>query len=684
MREIIVDNFAGGGGASTGIELATGVSVDVAINHDPAAVAMHRANHPETEHYCDDVWEVDPRDVAAGRPVGLVWLSPDCKHFSKAKGGKPVEKKIRGLAWVALRWAATVKPRVIMLENVEEFKTWGPVIPKRDPETGRILKRIPSGNDDIDDEIVVSAPGERVPYEQQIFMPDPKRKGITFNSFVNALRRHGYEVEWRELRACDYGAPTIRKRFFMIARRDGRPIVWPEPTHGDPASEAVRSGKLKPWRTAAEIIDWSIPCSSIFERARPLAENTLRRIARGIQRFVIDNPKPFVIKVNHSKDDAFRGQEIDEPMQTITATNGWGVVTPYITRIGQTGFGGDRMQYEATDPLTTITTKAEHLLVSPTLIQMGYGERPGQEPRALDLDKPVGTVVAGGNKFAVAEAVLAVPHITKFRGGATGHEMDEPLHTVTSGAGSARPAGAAHAMGMVTAFLAKHFGGNYTGPGSDLEEPLHTITTTDHNALVTAHIARHFGESVGSSMDDPVGTVTAGGGGKTALVTSNLIKLRGTCADGQPVTEPRPTITAGGNHVGEVRAFLLKYYGSADNGQKMDEPLHTVTTKDRFGLVTIEGTEYQIVDIGMRMLEPHELFAAQGFPPTYIIDRDADGKAYPKSAQVARCGNSVPPPFAEALVRANLPEMCTGAGKALAFEKYRPAADQRGQLQLSM
>jgi DNA (cytosine-5)-methyltransferase 1 len=629
MREIIVDNFAGGGGASTGIEMATGRSVDIAINHDPAAIAMHEVNHPETEHYCESVWDVDPRAVAAGRPVGLCWLSPDCKHFSKAKGGKPVEKKIRGLAWVALRWVAVVRPRVIMLENVEEFKTWGP--------------------------LVIGPDGKQ--------WPDPKQKGRTFNSFVNALRRHGYEVDWRELRACDYGAPTIRKRFFLIARRDGRPIVWPEPTHVDPESDEVKSGKLKPWRTAAEIIDWSIPCPSIFERSRPLAENTMRRIARGIQRFVIDNPKPFVVKVNHAYYQ-FRGQSLDEPMQTITAKNGWGVVTPYIARIGQTGFGGDRMQYEVTDPLTTVTTKAEHLLVtpvlgvntsghpgsppneplrtvttgnhhmlvSPTLIEIGYGEGPGQAPRAPGLHKPLGTVVAGGRKHA-----------------------------------------------MVAAFIAKHYGG-MTGVEADTPFPTITMRGTQ-NQLVTAHIARHFGESVGSPTDAPIGTTTAGGGGKSSLVTSHLIKLRGTCADGQPVTEPMPTVTAGGLHVGEVRAFLMKYYGSADNGQPMDEPLHTVTTKDRFGLVTIEGTEYQIIDIGMRMLEPHELFAAQGFPRNYIIDRDAKGNSYPKSAQVARCGNSVPPPFAEALVRSNLPELCTGAGRALTFERYREAA---GQLQLSI
>lgn len=460
LNELIIDNFAGGGGASTGIEAAISRPVDVAINHDPAAIAMHKANHPNTKHYCESIWEVDPREVANGRPVGLAWFSPDCKHFSKAKGGKPVDRNIRGLAWVAVRWAATVHPRVIMLENVEEFKTWGPLLP-----------------------------GGK---------PDPKQKGRTFNSFVNALKRYGYKVEWRELRACDYGAPTIRKRFFLIARCDGQPIVWPEPTHGDPKSPEVKSGKLKPWRTAAEIIDWSLPCPSIFTRKRPLAEKTMCRIAKGIQKFVIDKPEPFIIKDNHHGQE-FRGQAVDEPMQTITAKNGWGVVMPFIKR--------------------------------------------------------------------------------------------------------------------------------------------------------------ELGCSIGHSVNNPLGTITAGGMGKSQLVTSHLIKLRGKNI-GSPVTEPVHTITAGGLHIGEVRVFLLKYYG-ADVDLTLNNPLHTITTKDRFGLVTIQGEQYQIVDIGMRMLEPHELFAAQGFPKTYIIDRDCNGKRYSKAAQVARCGNAVPPPLAEALVRANLWEMCS-------------------------
>lgn len=400
--ELIVDNFAGGGGASTGIELATGRSVDIAINHDPAAIAMHRTNHPTTKHYCENVWDVDPVEACAGRPVGLAWFSPDCKHFSKAKGGKPVEKAIRGLAWVAIRWVKLVRPRVIILENVEEFTTWGPLIGNR---------------------------------------PDPTRKGQTFRRFVHALKRYGYRVEWNELRACDYGAPTIRKRFFLIARCDGLPIVWSEPTHGDPSTLFVASGILHPWRTAAEIIDWTIPCPSIYDRKKPLCENTMRRIARGLRKFVLEHPQPYIVD--------------------------------------------------------------DH--IAPFLIQY-HTEQSGKEVRGQAVDKP----------------------------------------------------------------------------------------------LMTADSSNRYG-----------------------LVT----------------------------------ALLIKYYGQGE-GQSLREPLHTITTKDRFGIVTVCGELYQITDIGMRMLTPRELFRAQGFPESYIIDRDADGRSYPKSAQVARCGNAVPPPFAEALVRANLPELC--------------------------
>lgn len=544
-HELIIDNFAGGGGASCGIEQALGRHVDVAINHDPEAVAMHEANHPQTKHYCESVWDVNPLEVTQGRPVGLAWFSPDCKHFSKAKGGKPVEKKIRGLAWIVLRWAALVRPRVIILENVEEFKTWGPLT-----DDGR---------------------------------PCPNRKGQTFRSFVRQLQEKGYAVETRELRACDYGAPTIRKRLFMIARCDGQPIVWPTPTHAAPDSEAVKQKALKPWRTAAECIDWSLPCPSIFERTKPLAENTLKRIARGLKRYVLESGDPFIVKCNHTSSrtvyDCFRGSAIDEPLKTITASHGMGLVAPYVTKF-RAGATGSSLK----DPLHTVTAGGEQArpgtgnamgLVVPTLIQTGYVERPGQAPRVPGLDKPLGTVVAGGAKHA-----------------------------------------------LVSSFLAKHFGGNYTGPGADLYEPTHTVTATDHHALVA----------------------------------SNLIKLRGT-SFAAATNEPLHTVSAGGLHHAEVRAFLIKYYSEGGQDQDCREPMHTVPTKDRLGLVTIAGQEYQIADIGMRMLEPHELYAAQGFPSDYIIAPTVAGKRLPKHAQVRMCGNSVCPPLAKAIVAANVPEL---------------------------
>lgn len=540
--ELIIDNFAGGGGASCGIELALGRHVDHAINHDPEAVAMHAMNHPQTEHHCESVWDVDPLALTQGRPVGLAWFSPDCKHFSKAKGGKPRDKKIRGLAWVAMRWAALVRPRVIMLENVEEFRTWGPVLSDGSP--------------------------------------CPQRKGQTFRSFVRQLEALGYVVEYRELRACDYGAPTIRKRLFLIARCDGRPIVWPEPTHSAPDSTVVLSGLRKPWRTAAECIDWSIPCPSIFERAKPLAEATQRRIARGIRRYVIDAADPFIVKVNHGY-DYFRGQPLGEPLQTITAKHGYGIVAPVLTECAN---ASTQRSWPADEPLRTqcAEVKGGHFaLASATLVQTGYGERPGQAPRAPGLDKPLGTVVAGGAKHA-----------------------------------------------LVSAFLAKHYGGNYDGPGVSLDQPTSTVTTTDHHALVSSH----------------------------------LVKLRNN-QFGQDTREPMPTLTAGGGHVGAVRTFLVKYYSEGGQDQDCRAPMHTIPTKDRLGLVTVAGEQYQIADIGMRMLEPHELYAAQGFPDTYVIAPVLNGKRLAKHAQVRMCGNSVSPPMAAALVRANVPEMAAWTAK---------------------
>lgn len=655
MREIIVDNFAGGGGASTGIELATGQSVDIAINHDPNAVAMHTTNHPDTLHYCESVYEVKPKIATAGRPVGLAWFSPDCRHFSKAKGAKPVEKAIRGLAWIVIRWALEVGPRVMMLENVEEFKTWGPLLV-----------------------------GE--------MRPDPDRAGETFHAFVDMLSTGvpadhpalmecceflqlspgseqvqqlvaglGYDVDYRELRACDYGAPTIRKRFFMVMRRDGQPIAWPEISHGDPKSPAVQAGALAPWRTAAECIDWSIGAPSIFGRKKSLAENTLKRIARGIQRFVLDNPTPFIVKRNHTttkgKYDCFRGQSLADPLQTITKTHGYALAVPHLTKF-RTGATGQ----EVTEPLPTITAGTSkrpggngHALgmveaaltpfiarqfgasvghpvdepsatvtaggggksqmVMPTLIQMGYGERPGQEPRVPGLHKPLGTVVAGGGKF-----------------------------------------------GLVAANLVKHYGGNYQGAGVGMDEPMHSVTTVDHHAVVAAHLMVNNTGHPGGELGQPTHTITTGN--HHAAVTSHLVKLRGTCWNGQRTDEPMPTVTAGGTHVGEVKTLLAVDGYDEQRAHQTLEFLREYCGPESTGLVTIEGVVYRIVDIGMRMLQPHELYRAQGFPEWYIIDRDYRGVKYAKDKQVARCGNAVPPPFAEALVRANLPEMCAGQVQA--------------------
>lgn len=563
--ELIVDNFAGGGGASTGIELVTGYSVDIAINHDTEAIKMHRANHPNTKHYCENVWAVDPVKACNGHPVGLAWFSPDCKHFSKAKGGKPKDKNIRGLAWVALRWAGLVRPRVIMLENVEEFKTWGPLNRRHHPIKAK--------------------------------------QGKTFERFVQQLRELGYEVEFRELIAADYGAPTMRKRFFMIARCDGKPIVWPEPTHGPADSEEVKAGLLKPYVGAYTQIDFSRPCPSIFDTSeeikekygiravRPLAQKTMDRIARGLKKFVLDNPEPFIIRCNHGGER--RPNDIREPMPTITGKHGYGIVEPKLAPYMGTNTtnhpGGN-----CKDPIHTITTGNQQCLISPTLIQY-HSETAQGEVRGQTIKDPIMTV-DGSNRY-----------------------------------------------GLVTSFLHKYYDGGYTGAGDTVENPLPTVTSWGHNSLCAV----------------------------------NLIQMNNHC-DGRDVKEPIPTITAGDGHFGEVRAFLIKYYGSG-TGQDVKEPLDTVTSRDRFGLVTINGTDYKIVDIGLRMLEPKELYGCQGFPDDYIIDHDYTGKTYPRSEQVRRCGNAVCPPIPAALVKANLPELCVA--KRTGNMKIRE--EQTGQLRFA-
>nr|WP_292633323.1 MULTISPECIES: DNA cytosine methyltransferase [unclassified Novosphingobium] len=798
---LIVDSFAGGGGASTGIEAALGAAVDIAINHDEQAIRMHEANHPGTVHVNSNIWQVDPIEAVRNHPSGirhvsLAWFSPDCKHFSKAKGGKPREKSIRDLAWVVVLWAQRVQPDVILLENVEEFRTWGPLC-----EEGKPIK---------------------------------ERQGETFNEWTKQLRKAGYKIQWKELRACDYGAPTIRKRFFMIARRDGKPIVWPAPTHGKPGTPDVLAGKLKPWRSAAEIIDWSIPCPSIFERKKPLAEKTLRRIAHGIMKFVVNNPSPFIVPLTHHG-SAGRSYGLDQPLPTVTGAN-----------------------------------RGEMALVSPYFARTAHGDvdkngkRRGQPCHGPE--DPFPTVLQ------TSDSALIVPHITKFRNGAIGHDMAEPLATVTANSFIKRPGGSAP-LGSVEAVLAPIITyAQQGGANRSVEDPHHTIcaNSKDQNCIAVAMLERQFGKSLGADAQEPLPTVTAGGSGKTAAVMAfmqkfaengkgydpetplhtvmagaprhavvtahieqanggpNNANLAGRAADdplstvattgsqqrlvtttlqvlgrtdGQHGSRPHgnhdgddrgptgrhgvahceeregqdraPAASQGGmppeerisggsgslrgeavsglgaspdldragrtdstgtghqssgrreseQHAGKSRngdtgresspcvqagleetgagtgcaepfaasqgaadgrknlsadsdsvgcvadnslsrghrvaAFLTKFYGAGHNGQSLVDPLGTVTVQDRFGLVTVTigGEEYVIVDIGMRMLTPRELFNAQGFPADYIIDRDARGEPITKTAQVAKCGNSVCPPLAEALVRAQFPEV---------------------------
>lgn len=599
--ELIVDNFAGGGGASTGIEMATGYSVDIAINHDPEAIKMHKANHPNTKHYCENVWAVDPVKACNGHPVALAWFSPDCKHFSKAKGGKPKDKFIRGLAWVACRWAGLVQPRVIMLENVEEFKTWGPL-------------------------------GRR-------HHPIKAKQGETFQKFVQQLTDLGYEVQFRELIAADYGAPTMRKRFFMIARCDGKPIVWPEPTHAPADSEKVKAGLLEPYVGAYTQIDFSRPCPSIFDTSeeikekygiravRPLASKTLDRIAKGLKKFVLDNPDPFIIQCNHGGER--RPNDIREPMPTITGKHGYGIVEPYMVQIGQTGFAKDRSK-DVREPLTTIVSKNEHCLIEPTLAPY-MGTNTTNHPGGNCKD-PIHTITTGNQQCLISPTLIQY-HSETSKDGVRGQAIKDPIMTVDS----------SNRYGLVASFLHKYYDGGYKGAGETVENPLPTVTAWDHNSVVTA----------------------------------NLIQMNNHC-DGKDIRQPLPTITAGDGHFGEVRAFLIKYYGQG-TGQDIEQPLDTVTARDRFGLVTIEGVDYQIVDIGLRMLEPRELYGCQGFPEDYIIDHDYTGKTYPRSEQVRRCGNAVCPPIPAALVRANLSELCV----AERMPNMQIEAEQTGQLRFA-
>jgi DNA (cytosine-5)-methyltransferase 1 len=654
--EIVVDLFAGGGGASEALKQALGIDPALAYNHDEWAIGMHAANHPLTIHHREDIWHADPRRDVAGRPVGWFHASPDCTHFSQAKGGQPRSRKTRALSWVVLKWVGQLAkvgnaPRIVSLENVWQILTWGPLVAKRDRGTGRVLKMDGS----------VAAVGERVPVENQQLVPNRKRSGRTWRQFVAALRACGYQVEWQKLVASDYGAGTSRERLFMLARRDGEPIRWPEPTHGNAPG-------LQPRVSAADCLDFSLPCPSIFARKRPLADATLRRIAKGVMRHVIDAADPFIVPgayssvsvrcdsgddrgtiwpflTEHANASTSRTWSPGEPLRTQCAGVKGGhfaLVAPVLAGVG--GRAGQTEPRQGDEPLYTITTKADTALIAPVLVQSGYGEAAGQAPRALDLQKPLGTIVAGGVKHAVAAPVMIqAAHGDGKPGGVqrwgSGNKpVGDPVGMITaSGTGG-------HAVAC--AFLEQANGGFYEGGGRDARAPMSTITAAgSQQQLVTAHLVTNTSGHPGAAATHCVPTITAAG--NQALVECTL----------------RPEQEAGAL---QVAAFLMRYYGEGGQWGDLRRALPTVTTKDRMALVTVlvRGTPYVIVDIGLRMLKPHELYRAQGFPAGYIIERTADGRPISTTAAVRMVGNSVSPPPLRALALANLDPVSAPAAVA--------------------
>ena len=618
--EIIVDNFAGGGGASTGIEIATGMAVAIAINHDPAAILMHKTNHPYTEHFQASVWDIDPVAVCRGRSVGLAWFSPDCKHFSKAKGAALVDRKIRGLAWITLRWAAKVRPRVIILENVEEFQTWGPV------RKGKPVKKL---------------------------------AGTTFRKFIDQLTELGYTVEYRELIAADYGAPTSRKRFYLVARCDGKPIVWPKPTHSKTGADG-----LPKWRSAAEIIDWSLPCPSVFatkteimeryglKAVRPLAKNTMRRIIRGVDKFTIRSGKPFIVPTGYGerKGQAPRVHDIDAPVPTVVSTGKENLCKPLLAPVTVTNTSNS-VGATVGEPVHTVTTAGNQMLVTPSLVSIG---QTGGGDRIRDIREPVPTTVSK------QEACLVAPALIQYHTEQTEHVrasgLGAPINTVD----------ASNRYGLTCANLVEYYTG---GRPLDVQDPMHTVTSHDREAVVAAHIAKYYGGVVGEKVGEPLPTVTAID--HNAVCAAHVVKFKGDNV-GTPLSEPLQTVTASagkeracsGGTFAVCKAYLAKMRSGDDLGHwpeiraLLNEFCGYALADDDVLLLEIGGALYYIADIGLRMLSPRELYNAMGFPPDYIIDRDYEGHEYKKSAQVARCGNAVCPPVASALVRVNLPEWC--------------------------
>lgn len=649
IDEIIVDNFAGGGGASTGIELAAGRPVAIAINHDPDAILLHKTNHPYTEHLQTSVWDVDPVEVCKGRPVGLAWFSPDCKHFSKAKGSALVDRNIRGLAWIVLRWAAKVRPRVIMLENVEEFQTWGPV------RKGKPIK---------------------------------KKAGQTFRKWKQQLEDLGYVIEHRELVAADYGAPTTRKRFVLVARCDGKPIVWPERTHAPRDSEEVKSGKLKPWRAASEIIDWTLPGYSIFasrqeiweqhgvRAQRPLKPNTLRRIIRGVDKFTIKSGNPFIVECNHS--GGGHVHDLMDPVNTVTGKHTGGVATPVMAPfVAQQKFNNPAQ--DATNPLSTITAVGAHQVVEPLLVPatfsntggsvgdsvvgpvhtirtaggqvlasanlMSIGQTGGGD-RIRDMREPVPTTVSKQECCAVAANLIQ--YHTEQSEKVRGQGMEDPIMTVDS----------SNRYGLASCNLVEYYG---NGNPIDVTDPLHTVTAHDREGVVSAHLSEFRKQSIGIDMREPIGAITSHD--HEGVAAAHVVKFKGQEL-GQYPTSPINTITAQGLEYAECRAVLTKAPGrNLGNWPQIRELLNEYCgynlADDEVILLIIRGIAYYISDITLRMLTPRELYNAMGFPVDYIIEKDYKGNVYRKDKQVARCGNAVCPPLAEAMVRANLPEWHT-------------------------
>lgn len=639
--KIVVDIFAGGGGWSTAYELATGQHVHVAINHNPDALSMHEVNHPQTRHFIADVWEVCPREATEGRPVGWLHLSPDCTDHSQAKGGQPRRKNIRALAWVTVRWAGQVKPDIISLENVVQILKWGRLIAKRDKATGRVIKLDGS----------IAAPGERVPVQEQYLVPDPKQQGKHWRRLIAILRGLGYAVEWRELNAADYGAMTTRKRLFMLARRDGQPIVWPKPTHFKNPAKGQQ-----PWRPAADGIDWTIEGKSIFGRERPLADATMRRIALGMKRYVLDSADPFIVPIaNWSRDGTHSTQEpartmtawprggsqslgapslvpathqgapraydMREPARTITAAHRGETMLSMPILAGVGGRAGQSEPRPVDQPGYTTTRKGDTAIISPVLIQAGYGEREGQAPRALDLGKPLGVVTAGGVKHAIAAAFLA-----QANGGfntTPGHEARQPSSTITN-TGSQQQ--------LVTATLVTNTSGHAP---TDMVDPVPVIATGGHHGVVSAHLTAMSQNVMGSDLREPAQTILAGAT-RYGMLEYDL----------------SPDDEAGALR---VAAFLMRYHGLGGQWSDLHDPSSTITTRDRLALVTVyvRGTPYVIVDIRLRMLTPPELYRLQGFPAGYVITHGHDGRKFTKSEQVHMVGNSVSPPPAIALIAAN-------------------------------